>query len=115
MDATNHKKKKRKFKQTKQLVRMAINDGWTQTDIAKTCRTHQSIVSSWYKGSEDGTESQLKPLLDEYGHTTLNSCLLLLITLNINHVTTVFIPKFCRLGLNLHIVALGSLNIGMTH
>lgn len=68
MDTTNHKKKKRKFKQTKLLVRMAINDGWTQTDIAKACRTHQSIVSSWYKGSENGTESQLKPLLDEYGH-----------------------------------------------
>lgn len=68
MEATNHKKKKRKFKQTKQLVRLAINDGWTQTEIAKACRTQQSIVSEWSKGSKQGTEQQLKALLEQYGH-----------------------------------------------
>lgn len=68
MEAINNKKKKRKFKQTKQLVRLAINDGWNQTEIAKACRTHQSIVSNWYKGIDQGTEQQLKPLLEQYGH-----------------------------------------------
>ncbi|MFB2650585.1 hypothetical protein [Shewanella mangrovisoli] len=68
MEATNHKKIKRKFKLTKQLVRLAINDGWTQIEIAKACRTHQSIVSHWYKGLDQGTEQQLKPLLEQYGH-----------------------------------------------
>lgn len=68
MEATNHKKKKRKFAQTKQLVRLAINDGWSQVDIAEKCRTQQSIVSAWNKGSKQGTEQQLKPLLEQYGH-----------------------------------------------
>jgi hypothetical protein len=69
MEATiNTKKNKRKFKQTKQLIRLAINDGLNQSDIAKTCRSHQSIVSDWYKGIKQGTEAQLKPLLEKYGY-----------------------------------------------
>ncbi|WP_394204165.1 hypothetical protein [Shewanella waksmanii] len=68
MEATNNKKKKRKFKQTKQLVRLAINDGWSQMDIAEKCRTQQSVVSAWSKGSKQGTEQQLRPLLELYGH-----------------------------------------------
>tara|TARA_R110000751_G_scaffold307898_2_gene434288 strand:- start:65527 stop:66183 length:657 start_codon:yes stop_codon:yes gene_type:complete len=68
VEAKNTKKNKRKFKQTKQLVRLAINDGWTQSEIAKACRTHQSIVSDWYKGVNQGTEQQLKTLLEQYGH-----------------------------------------------
>lgn len=67
-EETKHKKAKRKFKQTKQLVRLAINDGWTQTEIGKACRTNQSVVSNWYKGAVQGTEQQLKPLLEQYGH-----------------------------------------------
>ncbi|WDE12013.1 hypothetical protein [Thalassomonas haliotis] len=65
---TNPKKNKRKFKQTKQLVRLALNDGWSQIEIADACRTQQSVVSAWNKGSKQGTEQQLKPLLDVYGH-----------------------------------------------
>ena len=68
MEATSHKKKRRKFKQTKQLIRLAINDGWSQVDIAEKCRTQQSIVSAWNKGAKQGTEHQLKPLLEQYGH-----------------------------------------------
>lgn len=60
--------KKKGFKLTRQLVRMALNDGWTQHDIAKTCRTYQSIVSSWSKGGTLATEQQIRPLLEIYGH-----------------------------------------------
>jgi len=60
--------KKKGFKLTRQLIRMAINDGWTQKDIADTCRTHQSIVSAWYKGQKLATEQQVRPLLEIYGH-----------------------------------------------
>ncbi|PWQ92496.1 hypothetical protein [Leucothrix pacifica] len=60
--------KKKPFKWTKELVRLALNDGWTQADIAKECRTQQSIVSAWKKGSKKGHEEQLKPLLDLYGY-----------------------------------------------
>ncbi len=65
---TNPKKNKRKFKQTKQLVRLAINEGWTQDEIRIKCRTQQSVVSAWYKGTKQGTEQQLKPLLEKYGN-----------------------------------------------
>ena len=34
--------KKKPFKQTRELVRLALNNGWTQIEIAKTCRTQQS-------------------------------------------------------------------------
>lgn len=60
--------KRRPFKQTKQLVRMALNDGWTQKSIAAACRTHQSIVSDWNNGAKYGHEDQLMPLLEQYGH-----------------------------------------------
>ncbi|MBB1420465.1 hypothetical protein H5200_00805 [Pseudoalteromonas sp. SG43-7] len=65
---TNSKKNKRKFKQTKQLIRLALNDGWTQNEIKDACRVQQSIVSGWNSGSKQGTEQQLKPLLEIYGH-----------------------------------------------
>lgn len=60
--------KKKPFKLTRELVRLALNDGWTQTKIAEICRVQQSIVSKWNRGSSKGTEQQLRPLLDIYGH-----------------------------------------------
>lgn len=68
MEASSTKKEKRKFKQTKQLVRLALNDGWSQSEIATQCRTQQSVVSGWSKGEKFATEQQLKPLLEVYGH-----------------------------------------------
>lgn len=59
--------KRKPFKWTRELVRLALNDGWTQIEIAKACRTQQSVVSAWNKGTKRGTEEQLKPLLDIYG------------------------------------------------
>lgn len=43
-EAASPKKNKRKFKQTKQLVRLTINDGWSQVEIADACRVQQSIL-----------------------------------------------------------------------
>jgi hypothetical protein len=68
MEATIPKKNKRKFKQTKQLVRLALNDGWTQNEIKDACRVQQSVVSAWSKGTKHATEEQLKPLLEQYGN-----------------------------------------------
>jgi hypothetical protein len=65
---TTTKKNKRKFKQTKQLVRLALNDGWSQVEISDACRVQQSIVSAWSKGTKQGTEQQLKSLLEQYGN-----------------------------------------------
>lgn len=62
--------KKRKFKQTRELIILALSDSndWTQTSIAKACRTHQSIVSDWKSGAKQATEEQLAPLLEIYGY-----------------------------------------------
>ncbi|MCF5732959.1 hypothetical protein [Pseudomonas syringae] len=60
--------KKKPFKLTRELVRLALNFGWTQQEIADKCRTQQSIVSAWKKGAKFGTESQLMPLLEIFGH-----------------------------------------------
>jgi hypothetical protein len=68
MESTIPKKNKRKFKQTKQLVRLALNDSWTQNEIRVACRTQQSVVSAWSKGTKHATEEQLKPLLEQYGN-----------------------------------------------
>lgn len=60
--------RKKPFKWTKELVRLALNDGWTQQDIAEKCRTQQSIVSAWKKGAKKASEAQLIELLKIYGH-----------------------------------------------
>ncbi|BCK02403.1 hypothetical protein VCSRO113_1570 [Vibrio cholerae] len=67
MDKSKNSKKK-PFKWTRELNRLALNDGWTQQEIAEKCRTQQSIVSAWNKGSKQGTEQQLLPLLNIYGN-----------------------------------------------
>lgn len=65
---STEKVKKKPFKQTRELIKLALNNGYTQTKIAKLCRTQQSIVSAWSKGEKLGAEQQLKPLLDLFGH-----------------------------------------------
>ncbi|BFU61046.1 MULTISPECIES: hypothetical protein [Rodentibacter] len=45
METNTSKPKKKRFKQTKELVLLALNDGWTQKQIADKCRTQQSVVS----------------------------------------------------------------------
>jgi transcriptional regulator with XRE-family HTH domain len=59
--------KQGKYRYTKQLISMAQRDGWTQTDIAESCRVSQSIVSDWKKGKKQATEIQLRPLLEIFG------------------------------------------------
>ena len=64
MDAMDEKKK---YRYTKQLINMALRDGWTQKEIADACRTQQSVVSSWKNGSALAKESQLQKLMELYG------------------------------------------------
>lgn len=68
LDNKGKNAKKKPFKWTRELIKLALNDGWTQSEIAEKCRTQQSIVSAWNRGSKRGTEQQLKPLLDIYGY-----------------------------------------------
>ena len=60
--------RKKPFKLTRQLIRLALNNGWTQSEIAEKCRTQQSTVSAWSKGGKYATETQLMPLLELFGH-----------------------------------------------
>ncbi|WP_188380864.1 hypothetical protein [Oxalicibacterium faecigallinarum] len=57
----------KKYRYTKQLIGMALRDGWTQKQIAEACRTQQSIVSSWKSGAAQAKENQLTKLLEIYG------------------------------------------------
>jgi transcriptional regulator with XRE-family HTH domain len=59
---------KRKFAQTRQLIKLATEDGLTQTEIAKGCRVTQSVVSEWANGRARATEQQMQKLLELYGH-----------------------------------------------
>lgn len=59
----------RPFKQTRALIRLALNDGWTQKEVADVCRTQQSVVSAWAKGTKLAKEGQLTELLARYGNT----------------------------------------------
>src|SRR5690606_11052484 len=67
-EKTGKNAKKKPFRWTKELVRLARNENWTQKEIADRCRTQQSIVSAWSKGTKLGTEDQLRPLLEVFGH-----------------------------------------------
>lgn len=57
----------KKYRYTKQLINMALRDGWTQTTIAEACRTQQSIVSKWKSGAAQAKQVQLTKLLEIYG------------------------------------------------
>ena len=60
---------RKKFKLTKQLIRIALDNGHTQISIQKMCRlSSQSQVSDWKNGVKLAYEDQIKPLLDLYGH-----------------------------------------------
>lgn len=58
---------RQKFKWTKELINIALNDGMTQEEIARVCRTQQSVVSSWKSGKNKATEQQLAEILRRYG------------------------------------------------
>lgn len=63
----DHKRKK-KYKYTKSLVSLAIKEGLNQSEIAKKCRTQQSIVSAWKNGEKKASEQQIMPLIKEFGN-----------------------------------------------
>jgi transcriptional regulator with XRE-family HTH domain len=67
MPMSEDKPSRQKFKWTKELVHIALNDGMTQEEISKVCRTQQSVVSSWKNGKNKATEQQLAELLRRYG------------------------------------------------
>ncbi|MCA9524664.1 MAG: helix-turn-helix transcriptional regulator [Myxococcales bacterium] len=60
---------RRKFRDTRRLIRIALEAGMTQTEIAKLCRTTQSTVSGWANGKTKAFEHQVEPLLDRFGRS----------------------------------------------
>lgn len=61
------KTKKNPFPQTKELVRIAVNQGKSQNEIAKLCRVQQGQVSKWLNGKALADRAQVQALLQEYG------------------------------------------------
>lgn len=82
--------KQKKFNQTRQLINLALNDGWTQNDIAKACRVHQSVVSGWKNGASKATEIQLAQLLEIYGHKLRRNSFRVYWTLASEHTAPTF-------------------------
>ena len=60
------KPRKPKYKYTRELVKIAIADGMTQTEIAALCRTQQSIVHGWATGKSLAFEHQIVELKKRY-------------------------------------------------
>jgi hypothetical protein len=58
---------KERYRETRELVRIALNDGMTQAEIARLCRTQQSQVSMWANGPRKARTHQLEPLIERYG------------------------------------------------
>ncbi len=56
-----------KVKQTKKLVKLALDAGWTEAEIARKCRVTAEKVSTWKNGKARGRRHELKPLLDAFG------------------------------------------------
>ncbi len=59
--------KRQKFKHTRELIKIALDDGMTQEEIGRLCRVPQSTVSAWKNGKSKATAQQLEPLLSRYG------------------------------------------------
>lgn len=67
-DEVKKKQPNKPFKQTKQLIKLALNDGWSQIDIGKECRVSQPVISNWKTGIALAKEHQIQTLLEQYGH-----------------------------------------------
>lgn len=65
--AETPKPKRSKFKYTRELVRIAVEDGMTQKQIADLCRVEQSVVSAWQNGRSTAFEHQIAELRRRYG------------------------------------------------
>jgi transcriptional regulator with XRE-family HTH domain len=65
---TETKPKKKRFKYTRELVRIALDNGMTQTEIATLCRVQQSQVSAWSRGESKAFEHQVAELKKRYGN-----------------------------------------------
>ncbi|WP_412501410.1 hypothetical protein [Shewanella chilikensis] len=62
---------KKKYRYTKQLIRIALDNGYTNADIAvKAGLSPKSIgqVSRWRSGESLATERQMRALVKEFGH-----------------------------------------------
>jgi len=58
----------KKFRYTRELIKLALDDEMTQEGIAKLCRVGQSTVSKWKNGKSRAPEHVVAPLLKRYGH-----------------------------------------------
>ena len=68
---TKQEKTKKYYKNTKHLIKLAIENGYTNQDIAKNAgisRTSISLVSRWRNGKALATERQMNFFIKEFEH-----------------------------------------------
>lgn len=62
-------KSQKKYRYTKQLIRLAIENGYTNKDIAKKAGfSSEGQVSKWRNGKALATERQVQFFINEFGH-----------------------------------------------
>jgi transcriptional regulator with XRE-family HTH domain len=74
--------KKKKFKYTRELIRIANEDGMSQKEIADLCRVNQSVVSGWLNGKSLAFEHQITELKKRYGNRLNRTTSRVYLTLN---------------------------------
>ncbi len=56
----------KKYKFTKEIVEIAVEDGMTQELIAIKCGVSQNTVSLWKNGHKQARVSKIIPLINKY-------------------------------------------------
>lgn len=64
---TQRRQKKRKFKGTRDLIRRALNDGYTPLELRRMLRVSEAEISQWSNGEGLAQYHVLRPLIDQYG------------------------------------------------
>jgi len=59
--------RRQKYRHTRELIKIALDEGMTQEEIARLCRTQQSTVSAWKNGKSKATVPQIESLLKRFG------------------------------------------------
>ncbi len=62
-----------KFRQTKLLISIAKQHGYSYEDIAQKCNSQIYMVKSWENGNRLALTKQIEPLIKELGNITIKT------------------------------------------
>lgn len=59
--------KRARLAETRKIVKLALDDGWSEAEIARRCRVDADKVAAWKNGKERARRHELQPLIDAFG------------------------------------------------